>query len=102
LGYDDPQGTKQGEFIMLTTSNLLTAFMLGGWLAVTPAAMAAKGNYTIHGGVIQGNAQVGELRMAGTIPIARNLRTNTGRRWSSQTHYQARYGRGTAYANLNQ
>lgn len=87
---------------MLTTSNLLTAFMLGGWLAVTPAAMAATGNYTVHNGIVQGNAQVGELRMAGTVPVARNIRNYTGRRWSSQTHYQTRYTGGKSYANLNQ
>jgi hypothetical protein len=31
--------------MMLATSNLLTAFMLGGWLAVTPAVLSGETPY---------------------------------------------------------
>jgi hypothetical protein len=92
----------QREFIMLTTSNLLTAFMLGGWLAVTPAAIAANATYSIHNGTVQGSAQAGDLRMAGSIPASRTFHWK-GRRYSaSRTMRQSRIANNNSYGNLNQ
>ena len=87
---------------MLTTSNLLTAFMLGGWIAVAPAAFAATGHYSVHAGTAQGTARIGDIRMAGTIPVVSNLKTYAGRRWNQPTRHQQRYNGGSSYANLNQ
>lgn len=44
---------------MLMTSNLLTAFMLGGWIAVAPAAVIDDARYSMQGG---------DLRLAGNVP----------------------------------
>ena len=88
----------------MATSNLLTAFMLGGWIALSPAAFAASGNYGVHSGVVTGSARIGELRMAGTVPVASRLKTYAPnqRRWNQPTHFQSRHNGGSAYANLNQ
>lgn len=79
--------------------NLLTAFLLVAGLALAVPALAATGSYSIHSGVFQGSAQVGQARMAGTIPVARNVHRYINRRYYS-SHVARR--RNDPYANLNQ
>ncbi|TAL36286.1 MAG: hypothetical protein EPN97_06365 [Alphaproteobacteria bacterium] len=88
---------------MLTTSNLLTAFMLGGWLAATPAAFAANATYSMQGEYVRGSLNVGDIRMAGSVPVTSNLRTfkPKPRQWGQRTVSQNRFG-GRDYGNLNQ
>lgn len=71
----------KGKFIMLMTSNLLTAFMLGGWIAVTPVILSGD----------PASATASNLQTEKVSPYASGQRTASGKR----------YG-GGHYANLNQ
>lgn len=66
---------------MITTTNLLTAFMLGGWIAVTPAAFSGAPAYATASSLQTGKAG---LIQSGQRTVSRS-----------------RYG-GSDYGNLNQ
>jgi hypothetical protein len=107
---------RKGDSIMVTTTNLLTAFMLGGWLAVAPAAFAATPNAAIQ----KANTYLGEARQAGIVPNfgkpqpGRLLTPNVRRQQTSggmcrvrvnnrcMTNAQARAANVDPYAHLNQ
>ncbi|MEZ0225292.1 MAG: hypothetical protein ACAH83_12115 [Alphaproteobacteria bacterium] len=89
---------------MLTTSNLLTAFMLGGWIAIAPPAMAADASYGLQGGYLRGSISSGDIRMAGSLPVASQARAFKRKtaQWGQRTAFQNRHSGGSSYANLNQ
>ena len=75
--------------------------MLGGWIAVTPAAFAADATYVMQGGYLRGNLNAGDIRMAGSMPIASQVQAKTGQ-WGQRTAFQSRHSGSGNYANLNQ